>query len=192
VDANAPTDGIDQVVSDVRHRYADLHPVGLPITGRILRLAQFLLMRREEQLAPFGITVADFDVLATLVRRAGTGTVNVRDLQQAMMLSSSGITKRLDRLESSGLVAREPDPTDRRGVLIRLTDAGVELIDAAIPTVTDFESRLVGEAVAAERDRARVESSLRQLLVAQESWDQRPVRSDDAPAVAGPRRPRRR
>jgi DNA-binding MarR family transcriptional regulator len=192
MNANRATDVIDQVVSDVQRRYAGLEPVGLPITGRILRLAQFFQMRREEQLAPFGISVADFDVLATLVRRAGTGTVNVRDLQQAMMLSSSGITKRLDRLESGGLIARSPDPTDRRGVLIRLTEAGVVLIDAAIPAITDFESKLVGAAVAGERDRAHVESSLRRLLVAQESWHEQPVAPNGATGGGRPRPQRRR
>ncbi len=191
MDANSDTDVIDQVVSDVRRRYADLEPVGLPITGRILRLAQFLQVRREEQLATFGITVADFDVLATLVRRAGTGTVNVRDLQRAMMLSSSGITKRLDRLEAVGLIARSPDPTDRRGVLIRLTEPGLELIDAAIPTVTNFESQLVAEALGTQRDRERVESSLRRLLLGQESWEQ-PAPPDRTPEGAPGRRQRRR
>ena len=161
-------DAVDEVVSNVRDLYPELEVVGLPITGRVLRLAQILQARREEQLAEFNITLADFDVLATIRRRAGAGSVNVGELQAAMMLSSSGITKRLDRLESSGLVRRQPDPSDRRGVLISLTDAGFELIDKAIPAITRFETDLVRSALGAEKDRARVESGLRQLLVAQE------------------------
>ena len=42
----------------------------------------------------------------------------------ALMLTSSGTTKRLDRLEQAGLITRAPDPDDRRGTLITLTDAG--------------------------------------------------------------------
>lgn len=166
--AETRQDAVDEVVTDVHHLYPGLEVVGLPITGRVLRLAQVLQARREEQLAPFGITVADFDVLASLRRRAGTGSVNVRDLQRAMMLSSSGITKRLDRLEGSALIERQPDPADRRGVLIRLTSAGLELIDAAIPAITRFETDLVRGALGVEKDRLRVEGSLRQLLLAHE------------------------
>lgn len=163
-----PFDAVDEIVNDVRQQYPDLDVMGLPITGRVLRLAQHLQTRRDDQLARFGLTVADFDVLASLRRRAGAGAVNVRDLQRTMMLSSSGITKRLDRLEHAALVARGPDPGDRRGVLIRLTDEGRKLIDEAIPAITRFETDLVRGAVASERDRSRLERSLRQLLVAHE------------------------
>ncbi len=162
-------DVVDQIVEDVRALYPGLEPVGLPIVGRVLRLAQMLQARREQQLSEFGLTVADFDVMATLVRRAGGGTLNVRDLQQATMLSSGGMTKRLDRLESLGLVTREPDPSDRRGVLIRLTRAGRQLIDSAIPAVLDTESELVEQAVGSQRERASVEAGLRRLLLARES-----------------------
>ena len=44
------------------------------------------------------------------------------------MLTSSGTTKRLDKLEDAGLITREPDPNDRRGTLIALTDKGLALI----------------------------------------------------------------
>jgi DNA-binding MarR family transcriptional regulator len=162
-------DALDRVVDDLRAWRPDLDVIGLPITGRVLRLAQFLTSGREQVLAEFGLTVADFDVLATLRRRAGSDAVNVRELQHAMMLSSSGITKRLDRLETLGMIERHPDPADRRGVLIRLSRAGLDLIETAVPAITIFESNLVADAIASPDDRALLESSLRQLLVAQEA-----------------------
>jgi DNA-binding MarR family transcriptional regulator len=48
------------------------------------------------------------------------------------MLSSAGVTSRIDRLERRGFVRRLPDPNDRRGVIIELTDAGLEVVDAAV------------------------------------------------------------
>jgi DNA-binding MarR family transcriptional regulator len=162
-------DGVDTIVTDVRHRYPHLEVVGLPIVGRVLRLAQFLEARREERLVEYGLSVADFDVLATLVRRAGSGAVNVRDLQHAMMLSSSGVTKRLDRLESVSLVERLPDPSDRRGVLIKLTTSGLRLIDDVLPAITEFESELVRTALGSQKERQLIEAGLRRLLVAQET-----------------------
>ena len=168
MDANISTDAVDQVVNDLRRWRPDLEVVGLPITGRVLRLAQFLTSGREQRLAEFGLTVADFDVLATLRRRAGADPVNVRDLQHAMMLSSSGITKRLDRLESAGLIERHPDPGDRRGVLIKLSSDGLDLIERAVVAITVFESEVVGDAIDSEQ-RLQLESGLRRLLLAQEA-----------------------
>jgi DNA-binding MarR family transcriptional regulator len=166
-----PQDAVDTVVSDVRDLYPELEVVGLPITGRVLRLANFLVARREQRLAEFGLSVADFDVLATLRRRGRTNAVNVREVQHAMMLSSSGVTKRLDRMESASLIERHPDPSDRRGVLVKLTAGGLQLIDEVIPAITRFESELVRTALGSQKERLQVEASLRRMLVVQERWD---------------------
>ena len=57
------------------------------------------------------------------------------------MLSSAGVTSRLDRMERRGFVRRLPDPDDRRGVIVELTDAGLEIVDAAVEanSVSDRE-----------------------------------------------------
>ncbi len=168
MEANSPADAVDQVVNDLRNWRPDLEVIGLPITGRVLRLAQYLSSGREQQLAEFGLSVADFDVLATLRRRAGADSVNVGDLQHAMMLSSSGVTKRLDRLESAQLLERHPDPSDRRGVLIRLSQRGLDLIDRAVVAITVFESGVITRAIGSDEERRQLENSLRRLLVEQE------------------------
>ena len=168
VDANSSTDAVDQIVNDLRRWRPDLEVVGLPITGRVLRLAQYLTVGREQRLAEFGLTVADFDVLATLRRRAHADSVNVGDLQHAMMLSSSGITKRLDRLETARLIERHPDPNDRRGVLIRLTQTGIDLIDRAVVAITIFESDAVGSAIGSDEERLHLETGLRRMLLEHE------------------------
>ena len=162
------TDAVDEIVNDMRQIHPDLEVIGLPITGRVLRLAQFLTSRREEVLAEFGLTVADFDVLASLRRRAGAGAVNIRDLLGWVMLSSGGMTKRLDRLEGAGLLERRPDPADRRGVLIQLSPRGLQLIDRALPAITTSESEFVSRAVAPPELRRHLENGLRRMLVSQE------------------------
>ena len=67
------------------------------------------------------------------------------------MLTSSGTTKRLDRLEQAGLVTRAPDPDDRRGTLITLTAAGHRLIDAVTEAHLDNERDLLGALTADEQ-----------------------------------------
>ena len=160
---------MDEIVDEVRDWLPDVDVSGLPITGRILRLARYLEAGREAELAQFGLTLADFDMLATLRRRATSEPIKIRDLQLSLMLSSGGTTKRLDRLESAALIERLPDPNDRRGTLITLSARGLDLIERAVPAITRYETAVVTGAIGSERDRAAVENGLRQLLVAKES-----------------------
>lgn len=155
----------------VRARFPDVDLSGLPVTGRILRLARLLEAGRERELEAFGLTVGDFDMLATLRRRADEHPVNIRELQRSLMLSSGGTTKRLDRLESAGHIERLPDPNDRRGTLIALSASGRALINTAMPVVAHRESSLVADAITSTTMREQVESGLRRLLIAHEAGD---------------------
>lgn len=163
------TDVLDEIEAIVRARCPGIDVSGLPITGRILRLARFLESGREQALEPFGLTLGDFDMLATLRRRADDRAVNIRELQRSLMLSSGGTTKRLDRLESAGYIDRLPDPTDRRGTLIALSASGFDLIDAAMPAVARHESAIVAGAVPSLQMRDHLEAGLRRLLIAHET-----------------------
>ncbi|MDW3218242.1 MAG: MarR family transcriptional regulator [Acidimicrobiales bacterium] len=163
------TDAIDEIIDDLHEHYPELDAVGLPVAGRILRLARYLEARREDQLDDYDLTPADFDVLATLRRKASQSAINVRELQHSLMLSSGGMTKRLDRLEVADLLERRRDPDDRRGVLIAITDAGRDLIDRVLPAVTNAESDLIAAAIPTAERRAQVAAELRHLLIAQEA-----------------------
>jgi DNA-binding MarR family transcriptional regulator len=90
-------------------------------------------------------------VLATLRRNGPPYRLRPTDFSGQLMLTSSGTTKRLDRLEQAGLVARAPDPADRRGTLITLTPAGRELIDAVTEAHLDNERELIAALSADEQ-----------------------------------------
>ena len=78
-----------------------------------------------------GLALSDFDVLAQL-NLAG-GTLRMRDLADRVLLSRSGLTRRVDRLEAIGFVERAACETDRRGSYARLTDAGRDRLLTAMP-----------------------------------------------------------
>jgi DNA-binding MarR family transcriptional regulator len=77
------------------------------------------------------LALSDFDVLAQL--HAAGGTLRMRDLAERVLLSRSGLTRRVDRLEGAGYVERTACETDRRGSYARLTDAGRDRLVNAVP-----------------------------------------------------------
>lgn len=158
-------DAIDGIRDEIAALHPELDTRGLAITGRLLRLGARLQEVRNRWLAEFGLSLADFDVLATLRRRGQPGGVNPKDLQALVMITSGGMTKRLDRLEAAGLAERHPDPDDRRAVLITLTPRGTELIDDAVAALMAAEAKLVRSALRTEKDRAQLERLLRGLLL---------------------------
>lgn len=163
---------MDDVIDRIRAQLADIgveaDTGGLAVTGRILRLARGIEAAREELLGQFGLSVADFDVMATLRRHALGEGLKAKQLQASVMITSGGMTKRLDRLQSAGLIERHPDPDDRRGVRVALTARGREVIDEALPVLLDAEAAMLEGAISSTRDRDRLASLLRQLLVAGE------------------------
>jgi DNA-binding MarR family transcriptional regulator len=72
------------------------------------------------------------------------------------------MTARVDKLAARGLVRRRRDPADRRGVLVRLTDAGRVAVDAALDGLLAHERGLLAALSAA--DRARLAELLRTLV----------------------------
>lgn len=158
-------DIIDRISRELADLGVTADTGGLAVTGRILRLARNVEAARERVLGEFGMSVADFDVMATLRRRAVPRGLKAKHLQAAVMITSGGMTKRLDRLESAGWIERHPDPDDRRGVLIALTTEGRQVIDKALPTLLDAEVKLIEGAIGGAGDRERLAGLLRQLLV---------------------------
>ena len=152
-------DAVDLIVEQWERVRPELDSSPIGIVGRISRLAREIEARLEPVYREHGLEPGWHDILATL-RRSG-GTLRPTDLTNASMLTSSGTTKRLDKLEAAGLIAREPDPSDRRGTLIALTDDGRRLIDALTPAHLDNERRILG--ALSEADQRRLADLLRKL-----------------------------
>lgn len=93
--------------------------------------ASVLRRLETELLSETGMSIADFDVLVTLARSGGT--LRMSDLAGRVVLSRSGMTRRVDRLEAAGLVERRECATDRRGAFAHLTDAGANRLRQVSP-----------------------------------------------------------
>jgi DNA-binding MarR family transcriptional regulator len=154
-------DHVDLILEQWRHQRPDLDPSPIGVIGRISRLARELEARLEPVYREHGLESGWFDVLATLRRQGPPHRLRAVELTRALMLTSSGTTKRLDRLEAAGLIAREPDPADRRGTFISLTDAGLRAVERTVGAHLANEARLV--AGLTEGERRRLAGLLRKL-----------------------------
>jgi DNA-binding MarR family transcriptional regulator len=154
-------DGVDEILEQWRRERPDLDPSPIGVVGRISRLARELEQRLEPVYREHGLEPGWHDVLATLRRQGPPYRLRPSDFSGALMLTSSGTTKRLDRLEQAGLITREPDPQDRRGILITLTPAGLELIDGLTAAHLENERRIL--AALSDAEQRRLADLLRKL-----------------------------
>ena len=120
----ADTDGVDAILEQWHRERPDLDASPIGVIGRISRLSREIERRLEPGYAASGLEPGWYDVLATLRRAGPPYRMRPTDFAATLMLTTSGTTKRLDRLEAAGYVTREPDPGDRRGVLIALSPLG--------------------------------------------------------------------
>ncbi len=159
------TDPIDGMRERLAELYPELDTSAFGLTGRVLRLAQAFERHRAEHLKQFDLAPGDFDVMATIRRIEGDTGVNPGTLLQSVLITSGGLTKRLDRLEAAGWLARHPDPGDRRATLVRLTPQGRELLDQALQSLLTSEREFVNGTIP-QRLRDQTAATLRRLVLA--------------------------
>lgn len=158
---------MDEIVEQWSRERPDLDVSALAIVGRLFRLTSLADTRLTAGLGVHELQPGWFDLLAAL-RRSGPGyELNPTELMRTTLLSSGGMTKRIDRLEDAGLVERRADPRDRRGTLIGLTPRGRALVDTALETHLGNEEQLLFDLSRGER--AQLDRLLRKLLAGLES-----------------------
>jgi DNA-binding MarR family transcriptional regulator len=156
-------DQVDLFIQQWSRERSDLDPSPLAIVGRVLMLAKWLEQSADRALARFGLSLWQFDVLAALRRSGAPFRLSPTRLMQLVTLTSGAMTNRIDRLEELGMVTREPDPKDRRGVLIRLTPKGQRLVDEVVAVrLEDARRNLAGFSRAEQKDLA---GFLRKLML---------------------------
>jgi len=155
-------DEVDDIVAGWRAERPDLDLAPLQVLSRVSRLARHLDRARRTAFAAHGLETWEFDVLAALRRQGAPYQLSPGALLHATLVSSGTMTNRIDRLAESGLVRRLPDPQDKRGVLVQLTEVGCAVADAALADLLDRERELLGGLDA--DDREQLSSLLRRLL----------------------------
>ena len=127
-----PNELIDETVSSWGEQRPDLDFEAMGVAlGINVVTAQYSEIYGD-LIKSLGITLGEFDVLATLRRNGKRGVLTPKEIARVAMISPSGLTNRLTRLENMGHIDRQMDPTDRRSSLVRLTAKGAKTADVAI------------------------------------------------------------
>ena len=137
------SDPVDEILAQWQKERPDLDVSPMGIIGRMTRLAKYLKLEIGKTFAQFGLNPGEFDVLATLRRSGQPYRLSPTELYNSMMVSSGTMTNRIDGLEKAELVQRLPDPSDRRGTLIQLTDKGFDLIERTVEAHVINEHRIL-------------------------------------------------
>ncbi len=156
-------DEVDDLVEAWARERADLDLGPVAVFSRISRLAHHVDRARRQAFTAHDIESWEFDVLAALRRAGRPYELSPGRLLRETLVTSGTMTNRVDRLAVRGLVERHPDPSDRRGVLVRLTPEGKDAVDGAFAALLDAERDLLTGL--SPQDQTELASLLRRLLV---------------------------
>lgn len=135
------TDRFGRTLERWRASRPDVDFSPLEITTRVLRAAHMIQTRLDSIAAAYGLSHRGD--LETLIELDIVGPLTPSELAEDLLLTSGGMTVRLNRLQAAGLLERQPNPRDRRGVLVHLTPQGAELARDSLTTLLEAQSTMV-------------------------------------------------
>ena len=155
-------DSIDRLVDSWAPQLPEIDLEVEAIVQRVHKLHKYLRKRMEETLGDFGLAWGEWSVLGQLRLGGPPYRRSPGQLSGHEGLSSGAMTNRLDRLEQRGLVQRLPDPSDRRGIQVELTEAGHELWLETVDAQAAKEATLASALT--EREKQQLNKLLRRAM----------------------------
>lgn len=145
----------------------DIDTRGMAMIGRMRWITLRLRPGIEAIFVRHGLDTGEFDVLSTLLQQGEPFRMRPTELYRSLMISSGGLTARIDRLAQAGLVERQPAPDDARSLLVILTAKGRRLAEQAFREDMAWEAAALEALTADEQD--RLSALLRKLALAVEA-----------------------
>jgi DNA-binding MarR family transcriptional regulator len=162
VSGQSSWDEVDAIVEAWRRERPDVDVAPMEVLSRISRLARRLDRLRASAFSAHDLEYWEFDVLAALRRTGPPYRLSPGQLIQETLVTSGTMTNRVDRLTDRGFVIRQDHPNDRRGVLVQLTDAGKDVVDAALAELMVAERQILDALDVTDHD--QLTRTLRVLL----------------------------
>lgn len=156
-------DTVDDVIESWHREWPEYEVAPRAMLMRLSRIQTLLERRTKALLADYGLTFYGFKILAVLRRAGPDYQATPGELSRSLYVMSGTLTHQLDQLEEAGLVTRLPDPNDRRGVLVQLTDHGKRQVEAALLANNARDQQALASLTPEER--AAAEDILRKVLL---------------------------
>jgi DNA-binding MarR family transcriptional regulator len=136
-------DDVDRFREQWARELPDLDTRGMAVLGRARRVVLRSRPAIESIFARHGLDAGELDVLATLRRSGPPYRLRPTELYRWLMISSGGLTARLNKLQSAGLINRPPAADDKRSLLVELTAEGSALVERAIREDMQIETHMI-------------------------------------------------
>jgi DNA-binding MarR family transcriptional regulator len=133
---------VDETVTTWQEQRPDLDFAPMGYMLRFHAMAEAAMTKIEIITKSHGLTIGEFDVLATLRRHGPASTLTPSFIAEVAMVSPSGLTHRLTQLEKSGHITRSADNSDRRSSLVSITKSGTEVADQIIKLIAEQSARM--------------------------------------------------
>lgn len=161
-DAPDLPDVVDQVLADWHAAWPDYAVAPRALLMRIARIDSLLERQTKSIVGQHGLTFYGFKILTVLRRAAPAFQLTPTEISRSLYVMSGTLTHQLDQLEDAGLVTRQPDPNDRRGVLVQLTEEGRTRVEAAI--LANHAAQIEALAPLSPEEQTQLAAMLRPLL----------------------------
>ena len=160
-------DNVSRIVRESCRAWPGYEASSLEVVLSILRAYYFFDQELVRGQVDFDVSRGEFSALIELRLAGPPHTMTPTQLHNCLLVTTGGITGRIDRLERRGLVRRLPDPDDRRSILVELTESGHEVIEVAAHTHFRIMEHLTEGLTSEERE--CLAGLLRKLLLDMES-----------------------
>lgn len=133
---------VDETVTTWQQQRPDLDFVPMGYMLHFHAMAEAAIGKIQKITKSHGLTLGEFDVLATLRRHGAKSTLTPSFIAEVAMVSPSGLTHRLTQLEKSGHIIRIADDSDRRSSLVSITKSGAAIADQIIAQIAEHSARM--------------------------------------------------
>lgn len=143
-------DAVDRIIKGWSRQVPGFDPGPLQVFGRLNRVARLLDNNLRAFFQEHGLGIADYDLMAALFRVGPPYMAKPSSLARSSLLTSAGITLRVDRIVKTGMVERIHDLDDRRSVYVQLTDQGLDLVSRIALLNRERQRRMLDSLTSAE------------------------------------------
>lgn len=162
-------DRIDRLSDEWALRAANLDIRPWQVWGRITRINDIFLLNLNKILSQNDLSYSELQTLGALIVSGPPYELNPNTISRHNLLTSGGMTNVLTRMEKKGLITRRKDARDRRGVIVSVTERGLDIFETVIVAENAIEHRLIKGL--SETERTVIAVVLRKLLLSIDEED---------------------